>query len=153
MTFYATRLSASVLRQVIRHVTQQRASRAEAARADEVGHEVNLRDLSGQKEKVDLDSQEDLRALREELLRYQVDYSVLHDTETGKYEVWFASRDIGQVHAGLERVVKDFDRNAGRTPMAERFEAAKEEAVKRNTERAAEGVEQVVKEAAKEVTL
>lgn len=128
----AVRLSAALLRQLIRATVQQR-------RQQEQSGEMKLKALNAQGrqlESVELPG-EDIQRLRRQLKKYEVDFSVLRDKENGKYELYFKSQDAERVYKGLEQVVADWDKNAERKPAKELFAAAKQEAARRQAERTA----------------
>lgn len=124
------RLTTTLLRQLIRATVQSYQQHGEM--------KLKMLNAQGrQLESVELPG-EDMQRLRRQLKRYQVDFSVLRDRETGKYEVFFKSQDAERVYKGLEQVVADWDRNTERKPAKEIFAAAKKEAARRQAERSAE---------------
>lgn len=127
----AVRLTTTLLRQLIRATVQSHQQQ---------NGEMKLKTLNAQGrqlESVELPG-EDVQRLRRQLKRYQVDFSVLRDRESGKYEIFFKSQDAERVYKGLEQVVADWDRNTERKPAKELFAAAKKEAARRQAERSAE---------------
>lgn len=142
ISFRSAELTARLLRSIIRQTVEA---------SDNGGKKISNRKLNsrGATEHIDLDSQEDLRALRKELRRYGVDYSIMKNPSTDQYEVWFLGKDLQRVHEGLKKAVAQWDKDAGRKPMAERFTDAKAEADRRNAERAAEKAHQKTKTVSK----
>lgn len=77
----------------------------------------------------------DIAVFRKELKRYEVDFSVKKNKETGEYTVFFKSQDINRVHKGLENVVKNFDKEEKKKPMKETMEQAEQKAQEKAAER------------------
>lgn len=150
VSFRATSLTARPIRNIIRGLTRNVSSIV----ADHApGRNVTMRQLGGNVENIEIDKQEDLKALKRELRRYQVDYHITHDRDTDKYTVYFAGRDINAVKQSLEKIVADWDKNSDRKPMQERFSSAKEAAAQLNAARKAErSTEKVAEQAAEKLT-
>ncbi len=134
VSFRATKLTARLIIALARTLLQSAASHAP-------GKQMTMRQLqknSNNIENIDLDAQKDLKALKKELRRQQVDFHVTRQRGTDQYTVYFAGRDVNAVKKSLEKVVSGWDKAAGRKPMKERFAAAKAAAAERNAARKAE---------------
>ena len=84
-----------------------------------------------QLESVDLHGQ-DIKAFRQQLRKYSVDFSVMRDRSTGVYSVFFKSQDIDRVYAGLTKCVEQMD---SRRSMKEVMREAEQRAAARQAER------------------
>lgn len=124
----AARLTGTLLRQLIRAAVQSR---------QQSSGEMSLKKLDAQGrqlESVEIPG-EDVQRLRRQLKKYQVDFTVLRDRESGKYQLFFKSQDVDRVYKGLEQAVAEWDRTAGRKPAKELFAEAKREAAQRQAAR------------------
>lgn len=88
-----------------------------------------------QLESVDLHSQ-DIKAFRQQLRKYSVDFSVMKDRASGNYSVFFKSQDVDRVYAGLAKCVEQMD-GKSRRPMKEVMQEAEQRAAARQAERSA----------------
>lgn len=142
------RITAEILRTVIRECTYRHHMKSRQPAA--VHGEQSLEDLNAQGrqlENVELKDQ-DVQNIRRELKRYEVDFSIMKEPDSDTYRLFFKSQDVDRVYLGLKKWVKDFDRTAGRTPMAEQMQHAAKEAQERNAAHdAARAAEQTVKRA------
>lgn len=148
ITVSADRITAGILRTVMQEYVYQYHMNS---RQSSVTHgEQSLEELNAQGkqlEHVDL-KDEDIQAVRQELRRYGVDFSIMKEPDSDTYHLFFKAQDIDRVRLGLEKVVKDFDRTLNRTPMEEQMKAATQEAQERNAAHDAEkAAEQAVKRA------
>lgn len=148
ITVSADRITAGILRSIMREYVYQYHKNSQKPSA--VHGEQSLEELNAQGrqlEHVDL-KDEDIQAVRQELRRYGVDFSIKKEPDSDTYHLFFKSQDIDRVHLGLEKVVKRFDRTSNRTPMEEQMKAATQEAQERNTAHDAQrAAEQAVKRA------
>ena len=133
ISFRTAHLSAALLKTIIRQYTANQNHSADT----EGGRLISDRELNarGATTHINLDFYEDLCALQKELHNYGVDYSIQYQPAADTYEVWFLGKDIERVNEGLSRAVKQWDKDAGRKPFAERLSAAEKTAEKRNAER------------------
>lgn len=79
---------------------------------------------------------EDIRAIRKELKRHNVNFSVLKDKKG--YFVYFSGADMNRMQEGLETVMKKLGKDLEKGTLADRIAAAQKEAAARNAARQAQ---------------
>lgn len=98
-------------------------------------------------------SSQDVRQLRREFARNNVNFAVKRSPTKGEYTVFFNAQDSKRMQQAFETVLaKQAEKTAAKKPpLAERMAAAEKEAARRNVERSAERVaERAIKAPAKE---
>ena len=150
VSFRATTLTARPIRNIMRGLTRK----VSAIATDHApGKNVTMRMLGGNIESVEIDKQEDIKVLKRDLRRYQVDFHITHDRDTDRYTVYFAGKNISAVKQSLQKIVAEWDQNAGRKPMKERFNTAKEASAQLNAARKVErSAEKTAEQAVEKLT-
>lgn len=125
-----TRVTATAFIGLIQQLLRQR---------DQVGHgqqSLKKLNLQGKKlEQVEIPG-EDVRALRRELNRYAVDFSITRNAANENYMVYFKSQDVDRVYTGLKKCVENLRERQGRKPVREVMKEAHQRAENRDVEQA-----------------
>lgn len=123
----ATEITAQMLKELIQQLVNARNrvqfGEQKLSKLNRQGKQLESVDLHGQ----------DIKAFRQQLRKYSVDFSVMRDRNTGVYSVFFKSQDIDRVYAGLTRCVEQMD--TSRRPMKEVMREAEQRAAARQAER------------------
>lgn len=113
---YVLRLSTMTAQEVIKLLAVKLPGKAIDMSKQAIHHQritgrQNLAELQkkGALEHVDIDKT-DLRALKKEFKKYNIDFSMIRVKGTNEFHVFFRGNDIDRVHLGLEKVVKDFQK-------------------------------------------
>lgn len=89
---------------------------------DQIGHgqqSLKRLNLQGKKlEQVEIPG-EDVRALRRELNRHAVDFSITRGVASHNYMVYFKAQDVDRVYTGLQRCVKNLQERDGKKSVRE----------------------------------
>ena len=111
------------------------------------GTEKTKKDLQKQAKQM----RQDIRALRREFKRNQVDLAVKKNPETGYYTVFYGANDVNRAKKAFEKVLGKSVEKPKRPPMKERLAAAVKESERREAARAVEKIaERAVKAPARE---
>ena len=76
----------------------------------------------------------DLKALRRELNKYSVDFSIFKEKNSENHTVYFKGQDVERVYQGLSNCIKDFDKEKMRKPVKEKLKEAEQRSAKREAE-------------------
>lgn len=127
VTWKTTEISAKTLKALIETLL---ANREKTQHGEQKLSKLNMQNR--QLESVEL-SGSDIKAFRQELNKYSVDFSVMKDRSNGNYTVFFKGQDVDRVYQGLQSCIKGLDMAVNKKPIKEVMEQAE----KRSAERAA----------------
>lgn len=122
VTWKATEMTAKVIKELIAMLMARHNSPAHG--------EQKLEQLNAQNrqlESVDI-SATDLKAVKQELKQYSVDFSVKKVPNSNEYKVFFKGQDVDRVYQGLSNYVKGIDNLTKKKPMQETIKEAEKEA-------------------------
>lgn len=136
---YVLRLSTLSAQALIKVLAVKLPSKAIGVSKQAVQHyrttgKQNIAELQkkGALEHVDI-SKTDLRALKKEFKKYNVDFSIRREKDSGLYHVFFKGNDVDRVQLVLQKVVKEFDKTPEhKQTLQEKIDRAKVGAKERN---------------------
>lgn len=126
ITYKGTIGSLKVLTQLISKLLEERNKNAIVHGQQSL---QNLNKQGRQLESVNLPG-EDIKAFRQQLKRYNVDFSVMKDGNTGEQTVFFKAQDVDRVYKGLENCVKglSLDKSDEKKPIKDVMAKAEQKA-------------------------
>ena len=77
----------------------------------------------------------DLKALRRELNKYSVDFSIFKERNSENHTVYFKGQDVDRVYQGLSNCIKNFDKESLKKPVKEKLKDAEQRSAQRESER------------------